>query len=60
MYLDYNEVVRVLEAFYEINEGDEATTDMILAIGCEILDVSQDKMLEVFDNFKEGNEYEKH
>lgn len=55
MYLDYNDVIRVLEAFYEINEGDEATTDMILAIGCEILDVSQDKMLEIFDTFKEGN-----
>ncbi len=55
MYLDYNDVIRVLEAFYEVNEGDEATTDMILAIGCEILDVSQDKMLEVINNFKEEN-----
>ena len=29
------------------NKGDEATTDLLLTVGAELLDISPDKMLEM-------------
>lgn len=41
------EVLSVLKHFMAANEGDEATESLIISIGAEILDVSQDRMLEL-------------
>lgn len=41
------DVANVIQVFYKENEGDEATTDIILAIGAELLDVSMDTMFEM-------------
>ena len=40
------DVLGVIKQFYLLNEADEATTDIILAIGAEILGISQDTVLE--------------
>lgn len=37
----------VIQSFYLCNKGDEATTDLLLTVGAEILDISPDKMLEM-------------
>lgn len=40
-------VANVIQSFYLCNDGDEATTDLILAIGSELLDIPPDKMMEL-------------
>lgn len=40
------DVLGVIKEFYLLNEADEATTAIILAIGAEILGVSSDTILE--------------
>ena len=40
------DVLGVIKQFYLLNEADEATTDIILAIGAEILGISPDTVLE--------------
>lgn len=40
------DVDNVIQSFYMVNEGDEATTALILAIGAEFLDISSDEMYE--------------
>ena len=40
------DVLGVIKEFYLLNEADEATTAIILAIGAEILGVSSDTVLE--------------
>lgn len=45
----------VLHSFYKQNAGDEATTDIILNIGVELLDVSQDELLDEFEDM--GSEW---
>lgn len=39
------DVIEVVKSFIACNDGDEATEDLILAIGAELLDVSIDTML---------------
>lgn len=41
------DVANVIQSFYLCNEGDDATVDLILAIGAELLDISSDTMLEM-------------
>lgn len=41
------DVANVIQSFYLCNKGDEATTDLLLAVGAELLDISPDKMLEM-------------
>ena len=41
------DVANVIQSFYLCNKGDEATTDLLLTVGAELLDVSPDKMLEM-------------
>lgn len=41
------DVANVIQSFYLFNKGDEATTDLLLAVGAELLDISPDKMLEM-------------
>ena len=43
------EVLCVLKHFITANKGDEATECLIISIGAELLDVSQDRMLELLD-----------
>ena len=40
------DVDNVIQSFILSNKGDEATEDLILAIGAELLDVSIDTMCE--------------
>ena len=40
------DVLGVIKQFYLLNEADEATTDIILAICAEILGISPDTVLE--------------
>lgn len=42
-----NDVIRVTRSYLEINKDDEKMTDLILSIGCELLDVSEDLLLEM-------------
>lgn len=39
------DVIEVIKSFLACNDGDEATEDLILAIGAELLDVSTDTIL---------------
>lgn len=41
------DVANVVQSFLMCNKGDEATEDLILSIGAELLDISQDSMLEM-------------
>ena len=41
------DVVNVIQSFILVNNGDEATEDLILSIGAELLDVSIDRMMEL-------------
>lgn len=41
------DVTNVVQSFCMSNAGDEATQALILSIGAELLDISQDKMLEM-------------
>lgn len=40
------QIFSVIREFYKNNEGDESTTDLILAIGAELLNLSKDQLLE--------------
>lgn len=42
----HEDVDNVIQSFLMANKGDEATEDLILAIGAELLDISTDTMLE--------------
>lgn len=48
-YIKTKNVVAVIQAFLGCNAGDEATEALIINIGCEILGISQDEMLEILD-----------
>lgn len=39
-------ILEVLHEFYHLNSGDDSTQSIILAIGAEICDVSEDTLLE--------------
>lgn len=41
------DVTNVVQSFCMANAGDEATQALVLSIGAELLDISQDKMLEM-------------
>lgn len=41
------DVVNVIRSFLLVNRGDIGTQDIILAIGAELLDVSEDTMIEM-------------
>lgn len=43
------DVIAVILSFLDVNKGDEATESLILAIGSELLDVSQDMMIEILE-----------
>ena len=41
------DVVAVMKSFLAYNDGDEATECLILAIGAELLDVSEEALIEM-------------
>lgn len=51
--LEPDDVVAVISSFLTCNEGDDATQGLILSIGCELLDVSEDMLLDMIDSYKE-------
>lgn len=46
------DVIAVIKSFCDINKGDKATTDLLLAVSAELLDVSDDTINEMV--FGEG------
>ena len=44
------DVVAVMKSFLAWNEGDEATECLILSIGAELLDVSEETLIEIIEN----------
>ena len=40
------DIDNVIQSFLLVNKGDEATESLILAIGAELLDISDDEMYE--------------
>ena len=50
------DVDNVIQSFILVNNGDEATENLILAIGAELLDISVDTMMERINfSFDEEN-----
>ena len=47
------DVDNVIQSFILVNNGDEATEDLILSIGAELLDISVDAMMERINFGKE-------
>jgi hypothetical protein len=43
------DVVKVIKSFLAYNEGDEATECLILSIGAEILNVSEETLMEIIN-----------
>lgn len=51
LFIEKEDIIAVIKSFMDINAGDEASEELILAIGAELLDVSSDTMNEmVSDN----------
>lgn len=40
-------IVATIKSFCEVNEGDENTQSLLVAVGAEILDVSEDRFQEL-------------
>lgn len=45
--LDPETIFHIFQKFYYDNEGDDTTTDILVAIFCEILDVSADTLIDM-------------
>lgn len=43
-------VIEVTKSFLDANTGDGATESLIIAIACELLDISADKLLEMIED----------
>lgn len=41
------DVANVIQSFVYMNEGDESTVSLIIAIGAELLDISHDSMIDM-------------
>lgn len=53
--IEKEDVIAVIKSFMDINAGNEASEDLILAIGAKLLDVSSDAMNKmVFDDNNSG------
>lgn len=45
--LDSETVFEIFKEFYEMNNGDDATTDMLVSMFSQIFDISPDKLVEI-------------
>lgn len=43
------DIIKVIKNFLSYNDGDEITEDLILAIGAEMLGISDDRLLEIIE-----------
>lgn len=41
------DVIHAVDSFYQCNKGDESSTNLILNIGAELLDISPDELLDM-------------
>ena len=44
------DVIMVIKSFLSCNSGDEATECLILSIGAELLDVSEEALMKMIEN----------
>ena len=44
--IDGEHALKACKSFLDVNEGDNATTDLIIGIFCELFDCSPDLLLE--------------
>lgn len=42
-------VIEAVKSFCAVNEGDDATIDIVISLGAELLDVSQDRFIEMME-----------
>ena len=47
--ITHEDVIAVMKSFLAWNEGDEATECLILSIGAELLDVSEETLMEMIE-----------
>lgn len=45
--IEKERIIATIRSFYDMNDGDEATQTLLVAIGAEILDCSEDNFLEM-------------
>ena len=45
--IDSEYIIETIRDFLRWNNGDEATEALLINLGCQILDISQDKFLEM-------------
>lgn len=45
--IDSEYIIETIRDFLRWNEGDEATETLLINLGCQLLDMSQDKFLEM-------------
>ena len=46
-YIDINDIINVIKDFLYYNEGNEVIENLLISIGAEILNINQDKFLEI-------------
>lgn len=49
--IEAEDVVEAAKSFLDCNRGDEATENLIIAMCCELLDVSQDQFMEMINQY---------
>lgn len=45
--IEKERIIATIRSFYDMNDGDEATQTLLVAVGTEILDCSEDTFLNV-------------
>ena len=48
--IEKEHIIATIRSFYDINDGDEATQALLVAVGTEILDCSEDKFLKMMSH----------
>lgn len=46
------DVINVIESFLAVNNGDDATELLLISVGAQLLDVSEDMFMEMLHNGK--------
>ena len=50
--IEPGDVIAVIKSFLECNEGDESTECLILSIGAELLDISEETLMQMIEGAK--------
>lgn len=56
MIVDSETVAEVINRYIKINEGDDPTVNLLMALGSDLLDCSEDHFLELLDMVKEDTD----